>query len=65
MTSYRVSLIRHQRRTFLLCEEKGMQKCVRMRTALHVSPAAGMMLFYVLPSESVLILFYHAWVLRT
>ena len=30
MTSYRKSLIRHQRRTFLLCKETGMQKWARM-----------------------------------
>ena len=30
MTSYRMSLIRHRRRTFLLCKETGMQKWARM-----------------------------------
>ena len=30
MTSYRMSLIRHPRRTFLLCKETGMQKLARM-----------------------------------
>ena len=30
MTSYRMSLIRHQRRTFLLCKETGMQKWAGM-----------------------------------
>ena len=30
MTSYRMSLIRHQRRTFLLCKESGMQKWAKM-----------------------------------
>ena len=29
MTSYRMSLIRHRRRTFLLCKEAGMQKWAR------------------------------------
>ena len=30
MTSYRMSLIRHRRRTFLLCKESRMQKRARM-----------------------------------
>ena len=30
MTSYRMSLIRHRRRTFLLCKETGMQKWARV-----------------------------------
>ena len=30
MTSYRMSLIRHQRRTFLLCKKIGMQKWTRL-----------------------------------
>ena len=30
MTSYIKPLIRHQRRTFLLCKDSGMQKCARM-----------------------------------
>ena len=30
MISYRMSLIRHPRRTFLLCKETGMQKLARM-----------------------------------
>ena len=30
MTSYRMSLIRHRRRTFLLCKETGMQKWAKM-----------------------------------
>ena len=30
MTSYRMSLIRHRRRTYLLCEETGMQKWARI-----------------------------------
>ena len=30
MFSYRMSLIRHRRRTFLLCKESGMQKWARM-----------------------------------
>ena len=30
MTSYGISLIRYQRRTFLLCKETGMQKWARM-----------------------------------
>ena len=30
MTSYRMSLIRHRRRTFLLCKQTGMQKWARM-----------------------------------
>ena len=30
MTSYKMSLIRHPRRTFLLCKETGMLKLARM-----------------------------------
>ena len=30
MTSYRMSLIRHRKRTILLCKETGMQKWARM-----------------------------------
>ena len=30
MTSYRMSLIRRRRRTFLLCKDTGMQKWARM-----------------------------------
>ena len=30
MTSYRMPLIRHRRRTFLLCKETGMQKWARI-----------------------------------
>ena len=30
MTSYRMSLIRHRRRTFVLCKETGMQKWASM-----------------------------------
>ena len=30
LTSYRMPLIRHRRRTFLLCEKNGMQKWARM-----------------------------------
>ena len=45
MTSYRMSLIRHQRRISLLCEETGMQKWARMLVEIgkaFVDPSARM-----------------------
>ena len=43
--SYRMSLIRHQRRTFLLCKETGMQKWARMlmKTGKAFSDPSAMM----------------------
>ena len=45
MTSYRMSLIRHQRRIFLLCKETEMQKWARMLVEtgkLFVDPSVMM-----------------------
>ena len=45
MTSYKMSLIRHRRRTFLLCMETGMQKWERMYVETgkaFVDPSAKM-----------------------
>ena len=45
MTSYRMSLIRYRRRTFLLCKETGMQKWAGMRVETGkacVDPSAMM-----------------------
>ena len=45
MTSYRILLIRHRRRTFLLCMESGMQKWERMYVETgkaFVDPSAKM-----------------------
>ena len=44
-TSYRMPLVRHRRRTFLLCKETGMQKWARMRVETgraFVDPSAMM-----------------------
>ena len=45
MTSYRMSLIKHRRRTFLLSKETGMQKRAGMRVEIgkaFVDPSAMM-----------------------
>ena len=45
MTSYRMSLIRHRRRTFLLCKETGIQEWARMLVETgkaFVDPSAKM-----------------------
>ena len=45
MTSYRMSLIRHRKKTFLLCKETGMQKWARMLVETgkaYVDPSAMM-----------------------
>ena len=45
MTSYRMSLIRHRKKTFLLCKETGTQKWARMLVETgkaYVDPSAMM-----------------------